>query len=552
MRALLCVVATAAALSGSARPPPRPPRGKSKGRSRAQRRGNVNVPSSVPEDESIDAREARLAAKFAAWAKEPPRDEEVVVEKEETPAGAFGGWKKEAKVEPAGGFLLRRPPAAAPAPPAPAPRGERRGAAPKKPAAPARTRAAAKTLADAPPAFAEAEPPSRAAWSDFLGAAAARRLVADGFERPTAAQSALGAALADGAAPRDVLLAAPTGSGKTLAYLLRTLADADGPGGVLVVAPGRELAVQIDRVARRHFPDVSSTAVVGGANRKRQAEALRKAKPALVVGTPGRLAELAFEGSRPLKLGKLRWCVVDECDHALRPPFGEDVEALLGALPRSCGVVFASATGAALLGDEGEAARRARAALRVDATAAGRAGVASGALAAKARHGRLRAKAPLDALRRVLRAAAPACEAALVFVEDAAAAEAVATRLAAAGLDARALVGDAHSTARAAAVRHLNEGAAPAVVVATEGAARGLDCPRVTHVVNYLSAPSSASHYAHRAGRAGRAPATPAYVLSVAGDAAQDRVLDALERDLGVKLHGVELGGGAVRLVEDA
>ena len=117
MRALLCVVATAAALSGSARPPPRPPRGKSKGRSRAQRRGNGNVPSPVPRDESIDAREARLAAKFAAWAKEAPRDDEVVVDKEEAPAGAFGGWKKEAKVEPAGGFLLRRPPAAAPAPP---------------------------------------------------------------------------------------------------------------------------------------------------------------------------------------------------------------------------------------------------------------------------------------------------------------------------------------------------------------------------------------------------------------------------------------------------
>ena len=67
MRALLCVVATAAALSGSARPPPRPPRGKSKGRSRAQRRGNGSVPPSVPRDESIDAREARLAAKFAAF-----------------------------------------------------------------------------------------------------------------------------------------------------------------------------------------------------------------------------------------------------------------------------------------------------------------------------------------------------------------------------------------------------------------------------------------------------------------------------------------------------
>ena len=411
------------------------------------------------------------------------------MEKEETPAAAFGGWKKarRRRVEPAGGACC----GARPRRPVPSRRRRRRArGAPRGGAAKARgagrTRPAARRRPTRRRPSLEGGRRRGGVRRTVLGAAAARRLVADGFERPAARRARWARRWQPARRRATPCSAAPTGSGKTLAYLLRTLADADGPGGVLVVAPGRELAVQIDRVARRHFvrrPRLRSSAARTGSGRR---EALRKAKPALVVGTPGRLAELAFEGSRPPEaVGKLRWCVVDECDHALRPPFGEDVEALLGALPRSCGVVFASATGAALLGDEGEAARRARAALRVDATAAGRAGVASGALAAKARHGRPSARRRRST-RTLRRRCGPRPRPARRRSSSSRTRRppAVATRLAAAGLDARALVGDAHSTARAAAVRHLNEGAAPAVVVATDGAARGAGLtPRVTHVV---------------------------------------------------------------------
>ena len=578
-------------------------------------------------EDDIDAREARLAAKFAGWTKPKRETDDVVGRGGEKPrtrraaseaaaAAAFGGWKTEPAVVPEAGFLLRRPSAvtAAPLPrqdpresgavrPALSPREKQRkrdglardtpgpldedfllpdlgrpvrddvGEAPSKPRpAPAR----GKTLADAPPAFADDELPSETTWEAMgLDVAAAALLREDGFERPTAVQSAMGDAVLR-TAPRDVLLAAPTGSGKTLAYLLPALAAADAAGpapaaplengpmtkgeraavsprgsaapAVLVIAPGRELAVQVDRVTKRHFPGVASQVIVGGANRKRQIDALRKAKPALITGTPGRLVELAFEGSRPLKLAQLRWCVIDEADNMCKAPFVDDVEALVAALPRACGVIFASATCDALVAKTDAIAERAAHALRIDATAAGRAGPAAKALVAKARHARLRTTSPLDALRRLLRADAPVCEAALVFVDDPQAAQTLANKLASNGVDARVLVGDAHSTERADAVRHLNEGAPPAVVVATEGAARGLDCTRVSHVVNYLSVPSSAGHYAHRAGRAGRAAATPAYVVSFTKDAAQERLLGGLERDLGVRFHAVDLAGGAVRL----
>ncbi|KAG2496357.1 hypothetical protein HYH03_005587 [Edaphochlamys debaryana] len=139
-----------------------------------------------------------------------------------------------------------------------------------------------------------------------------------------------------------------TGSGKTLAYLLPVLtlalrryeaaeADPRAPrrGGypdvpiqALVVAPSQELAMQIMRVARSLLPpDLARTAVqqvIGGANPKRQAEALSSAPgPLLVVGTPGRLGEMVRSGS--LKLHHCRVMVLDEADQLLAPAFAEDV-----------------------------------------------------------------------------------------------------------------------------------------------------------------------------------------------------------------------------------
>ncbi|GLI67297.1 hypothetical protein VaNZ11_011483, partial [Volvox africanus] len=139
-----------------------------------------------------------------------------------------------------------------------------------------------------------------------------------------------------------------TGSGKTLSYLLPALTLAlrraeklaadpstprrggvpDVPVQVLVVAPSQELAMQILRVAKSLLPhDVGRYAVqqvIGGANPKRQAEALAMVPgPLMVVGTPGRLAEMIRSGS--LKLHHCALMVLDEADQLLASAFAEDI-----------------------------------------------------------------------------------------------------------------------------------------------------------------------------------------------------------------------------------
>jgi len=127
----------------------------------------------------------------------------------------------------------------------------------------------------------------------------------------------------------QVLLHAYTGSGKTLAFLLpivQSLVAAAPPPGAppraappacLVLAPSRDLAMQIFRVADALLDGTGLCAsqAIGGANPERQVEALRKRKPAVVVGTPGRVAELGLKQSK-LNLGSVTYLVVDEADQA--------------------------------------------------------------------------------------------------------------------------------------------------------------------------------------------------------------------------------------------
>lgn len=136
-----------------------------------------------------------------------------------------------------------------------------------------------------------------------------------GIHTPTEVQAAAIPHIVAGA---NVAVQCHTGSGKTLAYLLPVLSLAiarnkaewegvtrrtRGQAGTVqavVVAPSRELAMQIVRVAQSLLPDSARRAVqqaIGGANMARQVEALRKDKPVLVVGTPGRLAELSRDGT---------------------------------------------------------------------------------------------------------------------------------------------------------------------------------------------------------------------------------------------------------------
>ena len=124
---------------------------------------------------------------------------------------------------------------------------------------------------------------------------------------------------------KDILCQAKSGMGKTAVFVISTLhmlEDVKENKGVQVIvfAHTRELADQIQNEYSRFtiaMPDVKTVVVIGGRNIQQDIEAI-KSNPAIVVGTPGRLADLVSRGV--LKLDKLKHFVIDECDHIMDSP----------------------------------------------------------------------------------------------------------------------------------------------------------------------------------------------------------------------------------------
>ncbi|KAI6702163.1 hypothetical protein NL676_011299 [Syzygium grande] len=148
------------------------------------------------------------------------------------------------------------------------------------------------------------------------------RLEAVGFKVPTDVQAA---AIPTILKNHDVVIQSYTGSGKTLAYLLPILSEMP-----IIVAPSRELGMQIVREFEKLLGPADKKVVqqlVGGANRSRQEEALKKNKPAIVVGTPGRIAEISAAGK--LHTHNCRFLVLDEVDELLSFNFREDMHRIL-------------------------------------------------------------------------------------------------------------------------------------------------------------------------------------------------------------------------------
>ncbi|KAK9790326.1 hypothetical protein WJX73_007490 [Symbiochloris irregularis] len=166
-----------------------------------------------------------------------------------------------------------------------------------------------------------------------------------GVDRPTQVQtSAIPLILAG----QNVAIQSHTGSGKTLAFMLPVLSLAiqraereyqaalqqgskqtAGTLQAVIVAPSRELAMQIVRVGHSLLPQEARGCIqqcIGGANPHRQEEAMKLNKPLMVVGTPGRLGELSRYGV--LQTHNCGMLVLDEADQLLAPQFAGDVSRL--------------------------------------------------------------------------------------------------------------------------------------------------------------------------------------------------------------------------------
>lgn len=297
----------------------------------------------------------------------------------------------------------------------------------------------------------------------------------------------------------DVIGQARTGTGKTLAFAipLATAADpqASKPQG-LVVVPTRELCLQVtDEVARvAGARNTSVVAIYGGREIEGQAKALAEGAP-LVVGTPGRLLDLVGRGH--LDLSGVTQLVLDEADEMLDLGFLEDVEKIIDACATERQTLLFSAT---MPGPVVSLGRR-----YMNKPTFVRAEVEEPRLPPTMSHVFLschRMDKPA-VLARIL--AAPDMGRCLVFTSTKRMADTLVKELAGHDYNAAAIHSDRSQVAREKTLEDFRAGRV-GVLVATEVAARGLDIPEVTHVVNF-DAPDDEKMYLHRVGRTSRAGA---------------------------------------------
>jgi superfamily II DNA/RNA helicase len=307
----------------------------------------------------------------------------------------------------------------------------------------------------------------------------------------------------------DIIGQAKTGTGKTLGFGIPTLQRVIGPGEpgfgdleapgkpqALAVVPTRELAVQVagdlDAAAKRRSARVLT--VYGGRAYEPQIDALKRGVE-IVVGTPGRLLDLAQQGH--LVLGHARIVVLDEADEMLDLGFLPDVERLLAMTPAGRQTMLFSAT---MPGAVVTLARRymtqpthIRAA---DPDDTGRT-----VKAVKQFVYRAHALDKTEMLARILQAQGRGLT--MIFARTKRTVAKVAEDLTDRGFAVGAIHGDLGQGAREQALRAFRNGKVD-VLVATDVAARGIDVDDVTHVINY-QCPEDEKTYLHRIGRTARA-----------------------------------------------
>ncbi|KAK6137517.1 hypothetical protein DH2020_028770 [Rehmannia glutinosa] len=420
------------------------------------------------------------------------------------------------------------------------------------------------------------------------------RLEKEGYKVPTDVQAA---AIPTILKDHDVVIQSYTGSGKTLAYLLPILSEVgplkkdDEPKTTtdieaVVVAPSRELGMQIVREFEKVLGPSDKRLVqqlVGGANKSRQEEALRKNKPVIVVGTPGRLAEISASGK--LHTHNCRYLVLDEVDELLAFNFREDMHRILEHVGKKSGAgqnvmngpkarrterrtIMVSAT---VPFSVIRAARswgcdpllvQAKSVVPIESLPAAPIKLSDSTSSANEPtqsqapvqslppslthyYSVARIQHKVDTLRRCIHALEAKCV--IVFMNHTKQLKDTVFKLEARGMKAAELHGDLSKLTRSTILKKFRNGEAR-VLLTNELSARGLDIPECDLVVN-LELPTDSIHYAHRAGRTGRLGRRGTVVTIC--EEPEVFVVKKMQKQLGVVIQSCQFAEGQLVVNED-
>ena len=330
-------------------------------------------------------------------------------------------------------------------------------------------------------------------------------LKSENYLQPTPIQAQAIPLLLEG---KDLLGIAQTGTGKTAAFalpILQTLSArrsqrSPGRPQALILAPTRELAGQIDERFRAYGRrlGLKSAVIFGGVGQGRQVQALRQGVD-ILVATPGRLLDLLAQGH--VRLDQVSILVLDEADRMLDMGFIRDVRKIAAACRRQRQTLLFSAT------MPPDIARLAAEVLENPV----RIEISPTKIAVDRIEQRVYF-VPAQAKRALLAEllAAPGMDRVLVFTRTKRGADRVCKSLRQAGFAADALHGNKAQNARVRALDGFRDGRMP-ILVATDIAARGINVPSISHVINY-ELPNEPESYVHRIGRTARAGADGAAI----------------------------------------
>jgi ATP-dependent RNA helicase RhlE len=330
-----------------------------------------------------------------------------------------------------------------------------------------------------------------------LDEAILRALEHEGYTRPTQIQSL---AIPHALAGKDVLAIAPTGTGKTAAFtlpILQRLAKGQH-GGIraLILAPTRELALQVDQALRaygRNFK-LRSSVVMGGVGEHPQIQALKRGVD-ILVATPGRLLDLMQQGF--VKLEKVEVLVLDEADRMLDMGFIHDVRRICSKVPTNRQTLFFSATMPKAVAELAHTLCKDPARVDVDPTPVMRPKITQKLMFVDQR-------SKPDLLVHLLKDEPDAMV--LVFSRTKHRADRIVKKLQQAKIRAGAIHSNKSQGARQRALADFADGRTR-VLVATDIAARGIDVEGITHVINFDLSDEPENHV-HRIGRTARAGAS--------------------------------------------
>jgi len=341
-----------------------------------------------------------------------------------------------------------------------------------------------------------------------------------GYEEPTPIQREAIPPLLTG---KDLLGQAATGTGKTAAFTLpllqRIAHGSKAKPAALILVPTRELAIQVSEAVQRYGKELRTSvlAIYGGQAIGPQFQALRRGVD-VVVATPGRA--LDHIRRQTLKLNQVHIVVLDEADEMLDMGFAEDLDAILEQTPAAKQTALFSATMPPRI--KSIAHRHLKQAVEitiakepVKAGAAPRVQQTAYVVTRQYRGA---------ALARVLDVACP--KSALIFCRTRVEVDEVTSMLNGRGHRAEAIHGGMSQPQRDRVMNAFRTGQTE-LLVATDVAARGLDIPSVSHVINY-DLPSSAEVYVHRIGRTGRAGREGAAITIL--DPREQRLLRSIEQ----------------------